>query len=174
MAIVLRCGGRPLAHLSITPGHPSKASVRVLEPGPPLMRATGVSANLALPAPQTKPKAPGALLAAKNSPPKGAPSTPTSSASHRPRRSFSRSSQRAAQAPGRALLSSNSTMSLQRPLHSPPKAEHSLFVPQKEQHPSPPRETLTQKPKAIPGYRGLLRGAQHYYCLLYPSDPADE
>jgi hypothetical protein len=56
-------------------------------------------------------------------------------------------------------------MSLQRPLHSPPKAEHSLFVPQKEQHPSPPRETQAQKPKAIPGYRGFIRGAQHYYGL---------
>ena len=56
-------------------------------------------------------------------------------------------------------------MSLQRPLHSPPKAEHSLFVPQKEQHPSPPRETLSLKPKAIPGYRGFIRGAQHYYGL---------
>ena len=56
-------------------------------------------------------------------------------------------------------------MSLQRPLHSPPKAEHSLFVPQKEQNPSPPRETQSQKPKAIPGYRGFIRGSQHYYGL---------
>jgi hypothetical protein len=56
-------------------------------------------------------------------------------------------------------------MSLQRPLHSPPKAEHSLFVPQKELNPSPPRETQSQKPKAIPGYRGFIRGAQHYYGL---------
>ena len=56
-------------------------------------------------------------------------------------------------------------MSLQRPLHSPPKAEHDLFVPDKEQHPSPPRETQSQKPKAIPGYRGFIRGSQHYYGL---------
>ena len=56
-------------------------------------------------------------------------------------------------------------MSLQRPLHSPPKAEHNLFVPDKEQHPSPPRETQSQKPKAIPGYRGFIRGSQHYYGL---------
>ena len=57
------------------------------------------------------------------------------------------------------------TMSLQRPLHSPPKAEHNLFVPDKEQNPSPPRETQSQKPKAIPGYRGFIRGSQHYYGL---------
>ena len=56
-------------------------------------------------------------------------------------------------------------MSLQRPLHSPPKAEHDLFVPDKEQNPSPPRETQSQKPKAIPGYRGFIRGSQHYYGL---------
>ena len=47
-------------------------------------------------------------------------------------------------------------MSLQRPLHSPPKAEHNLFVPDKEQNPSPPRETQSQKPKAIPGRGSLL------------------
>ena len=40
-----------------------------------------------------------------------------------------------------------------------------LFVPDKEQNPSPPRETQSQKPKAIPGYRGFIRGSQHYYGL---------
>ena len=53
----------------------------------------------------------------------------------------------------------------QAPPALPPKAEHNLFVPDKEQNPSPPRETQSQKPKAIPGYRGFIRGSQHYYGL---------
>lgn len=56
-------------------------------------------------------------------------------------------------------------MSLGKALHSPPTAAHELFVPERRGQPPAERDSVGKTRGRIPGYRGHIRGGQHYYGI---------